>query len=214
MELLKRKIVLDGKLVIIVLLAIFTLKFYFSPKEVVVKESNEEDKLRIELLSDSIDVLQAAIECNNKEIKRNENTIDSFILVKRKDSIKLSNMDNDDKLYYFKEYIVSNVNLQLEKDSVSLNNGYISGANNIFLDHNLKSNELELVYENVNYLKSINATCVSIDNIHSDIANITIDMTERDVKYFKELNKQYKQKIRKYQAGGVLSILIVVLILI
>lgn len=201
------------KNIIIAVLVIVCIKLvFFTTPKIVHTDTSALDN-EILLLRDSLVSLNDSIYYSKEAIKVNEFTIDSLYIVKRLDSIRLSKMTMGGQLSFFKDYI-NNVSPIVVLDStVNLDRGYISGANNIFLDHDTKTEELKLLYANVVEMKSIVDVCITSNTIQQDLAGLELTVTTLGCEDIKELNKKYKRQLRNQKIVGVAGIVLLIVIL-
>lgn len=210
----EKKFQIDVKVIIIFLLAVLGVKLLFFNQSTVVYTDTSKLDDEIISLQDSLVSLNDSMYYSKEAIKVNRYIIDSLYVSKRIDSIKLSKMTIGGRLTFFKDYINNVSPVVLITDSTIINSGYINGANSIFLDHDVKVNELRLLYANVNQMESIIVDQISTVDITKQIGDTQLMVNTLKCDEIKKLNKQYKQQLRTQKLIGIAGVILIIIVLV
>ena len=204
---------IDVKWIIIAILVLIVLKGCFHKDKLPVID-NSVLTTRVDSLRSAIVVLQAASKSAHDSIKLNKGTIKILYKTKTKDSLIIADMTINDKVNYFKNYVDSYSPIPDGNDTVTIDGSYIQGAINIFLDHNVKIKEIDLLERNAKSMDLIEGRYIKQLALTNTECDTKLNIKQSDIDRLNKQVKVYRRQLIYYKVGSVLVVVGIILIAI
>ena len=204
---------IDVKWIIIAILVLIVLKGCFHKDKLPVID-NSVLTTRVDSLRSAIVVLQAASKSAHDSIKLNKGTIKILYKTKTKDSLIIADMTINDKVNYFKNYVDSYSPIPDGNDTVTIDGSYIQGAINIFLDHNVKIKEIDLLERNAKSMDLIEGRYIKQLALTNTECDTKLSIKQSDIDILNKQVKVYRRQLIYYKVGSVLVVVGIILIAI
>ena len=204
---------IDVKWIIIAILVLIVLKGCFHKDKLPVID-NSVLTTRVDSLRSAIVVLQAASKSAHDSIKLNKGTIKILYKTKTKDSLIIADMTINDKVNYFKNYVDSYSPIPDGNDTVTIDGSYIQGAINIFLDHNVKIKEIDLLERNAKSMDLIEGRYIKQLALTNTECDTKLSIKQSDIDILNKQVKVYRRQLIYYKVGSILVVVGIILIAI
>jgi len=206
---------IDIKWILIVVLTIGIIYMFFNFNNV--PRDREYERIlsnRVDSLLGCIDVLQAASTLDKDTIRINNETIKYLYINKTKDSTTIAQMPTSDNVIYFKEYIDTYNPVELKGDTVIIDGSYIQGANSLFLDRDVKIEQVGLLEDNIVHMKSIESRYIKQIETLDELCTNRLKINQYDMDRLEDKVRKQRKDLLMYKIGSVTSLAILVALII